>query len=158
MQVALISVLALVAGVVAGCGSDAVTAPSRSPSLTLPSGLQLEVEVDRSVLHAGESALVTVRLSNPTQQALSLEFPSACQLLFDVLDTSGAVVAPEPVGCATVITRLELPAGGASEKPFHWDGRSADGTPLPSGSYGVVGSLATADRPRTEPVLIRLER
>ncbi len=94
--------------VAAACGASPST-PDQ------PGSLRLTPSINRSVIPPGETATATFTLSNPTSSAITLTFPDSCQISPYITSSFGLIVYPEGGGwmCATVITKLSIPAHGS---------------------------------------------
>ena len=99
-------------------------------------GLDARVDLDRTRLVRGETVTITVTVSGGTLQG-----SSTCLTGYNVLDAMGAVVAPGDVICtADLVTRSFQ--SRAYVREFSWagyTGSGSSGTPLPAGSYQIVG-------------------
>jgi hypothetical protein len=99
-------------------------------------GLDATVALDRMRLVRGETAAITVSVTGGT-----LRGSSTCLTGFNVLDATGAVVAPGDVICTADIVTRSL-HGQPYVRQFHWAGYTsigAGGTQLPAGIYHIVG-------------------
>jgi hypothetical protein len=95
-----------------GC-ANSPSAPLSPPHST-PVPVGLSATISQSVLPAGGAATITFRLENHGATDLELTFPSSCQIM-PYISLQDAVIYPSGGGwgCATVITNLTVPAGGA---------------------------------------------
>jgi hypothetical protein len=131
-----VSVCAAVA--VAACDYDA------SPSRTSPVGFT--ASIDRSVIPAGETAVVTFRLENRTSDALVLRFSSACQILPFIREsgTNRTVYPDSGWVCAQALSTLELAPGEVVSREVTVEAgvtTAAGVVPLGPGSYIAVATL-----------------
>jgi hypothetical protein len=125
-----------------GACTNKVTSPS-SPQ----SSLRLSGQITSTVLVRGGTATITFRLENLGSEAVTLGFSSSCQVMLYVRDRGvGQVVYPAGGGwvCATVVTQLVLPAGGA--KVLQVEIKAADAAEypfvaLPPGDYDAFARL-----------------
>jgi hypothetical protein len=123
---------------IASClGAFLVVACSTAPN----EGLDAKVTLDRSRLVPGETVTITVTVSGGILQG-----SSTCLTGYNVLDTTGAVVAPGDVICtADMITRSLY--GGPYVRQFSWagyTGTGTTGTPLLPGTYQIVGGAGAS--------------
>lgn len=131
---------------VAGCGDDA-TSPRSIRQVTELGGLRLEIDVERTTIALGDSGTLTMRLRNPTAEAVRLTFGSSCQIMPYIENAAGAVQYPGggAWGCAAMITSLDVPAGGAVTRTLLVRGvPAADGvrgSSLPPGRYRAYALL-----------------
>jgi hypothetical protein len=85
-----------------------------APSHSTPVPITLSATISQSVIPFGGAATITFRLENNSATDLELTFPSGCQIM-PYISLHDAVIYPSGGGwgCATVITNLTVPAGGA---------------------------------------------
>jgi hypothetical protein len=133
-------------------GALLVAACSTTPN----EGLDATVALDRTRLARGETVAITVTVEGGTLQG-----SSTCLTGYNVLDASGAVVAPGDVICtADLITRSLH--GRPYVRQFSWAGYTGSGgggTPLPAGTYWIVGGTGAAGSVHgsvSEPVSLEL--
>ena len=138
-----------------GC-ANSPSAPSSPPHST-PVPVGLSATISQSVLPAGGAATITFRLENHDATDLELTFPSSCQIM-PYISLHDAVIYPSGGGwgCATVITNLTVPAGGAvtrevllrasptAEYPF---------VPLGGGDYIAYAKLDSFQYHLTSPLV-----
>ena len=132
------AVLVCAAILAAACDYDA--SPSR------PSPVSFTASVDRSVIPAGERAVVTFRLENRTSDALVLRFPNGCQILPFIREsgTNRTVYPDSGWVCAQALSILDLAPGEtvAREVTVEAGVSTAAGVlPLGPGSYVAVATL-----------------
>ena len=129
-------------------------------SLLLQDSVAFRVELP-SAAHAGEPVPIVLRLTNRTEQALTLALQGR-PLAFDVTVTGpdGAIVWRRLEGAVVqsiLAVRTLAPAESLTFEAV-WDGRRRDGTPSPPGRYLVAGKLLT-DTPEglvTRPASIQV--
>ena len=114
-------------------------------SLLLQDSVAFRVELP-SAAHAGEPVPIVLRLTNRTEQALTLALQGR-PLAFDVTVTGpdGAIVWRRLEGAVVqsiLAVRALAPAESLTFEAV-WDGRRRDGTPSPPGRYLVAGKLLT---------------
>jgi hypothetical protein len=114
-------------------------------SMLLQDSVAFRVELP-SAAHAGEPVPIVLRLTNRTEQALTLALQGR-PLAFDVTVTGpdGAIVWRRLEGAVVqsiLAVRTLAPAESLTFEAV-WDGRSRDGTPAPPGRYLVAGKLLT---------------
>jgi Intracellular proteinase inhibitor len=114
-------------------------------SLLLQDSVAFRVELP-SAAHAGEPVPIVLRLTNRTEQALTLALQGR-PLAFDVTVTGpdGAIVWRRLEGAVVqsiLAVRTLAPAESLTFEAV-WDGRRRDGTPSPPGRYLVAGKLLT---------------
>jgi hypothetical protein len=134
----------------AGC-ADATSGTDRRSFLGQPldAGLELGIAVAPSRMGIGDTATVTVSVTNRSGIRRSLAFPSGCTLHYTVEGLDGQEVFPEGGGlvCAAVITELALAPGERREIRTRWTHRRLHYPPL-SFTYQQPG------RVRFRPVLM----
>ena len=111
-------------GLVAACA----TAPNE--------GLDATVALDRTRLVRGEAVTITVSVWGGILQG-----SSTCLTGYNVLDAAGTVVAPGNVVCLADLVSRSV-NGAPYVQRFSWSGYTGlgtSGTPLPAGSYQIVG-------------------
>jgi hypothetical protein len=129
-------------------------------SLLLQDSVAFRVELPPSV-HAGEPVPVVLRLTNRTEQPLTLVLQGR-PLAFDVTVTGpdGAIVWRRLEGMVVqsmLAVRTLAPAESLTFEAT-WTGRRRDGSPAPPGRYLVQGKLLT-DTPEgltTRPMPLEL--
>jgi hypothetical protein len=106
-------------------------------------GLDATVTLDRTRLVRGEAVAITVTIAGGTLQG-----SSTCLTGYNVLDTSGAIVAPGDVVCTADLVTRSLD-GRPYVRQFAWagyTGSGTSGTPLPAGTYTIVGGTGAPGR------------
>jgi len=135
-------VRALILGclVLAACNGASPSSPSDSPAL------RLTATISQAVLQPGDIATLTFRLENTGTTAVTLQFPSACQVSPYIETAPGTVVYPGggQWACAQVVTTLTLAPGGSKVEELQVRGgtsqmSSAPG--LPPGDYGAYARI-----------------
>jgi hypothetical protein len=127
--------------------------------------VDLEVTVTPAALDTGDTALVTVTLTNGAGRPIEFQ-AHGCPVYFAVFEEGGRQVAPSRLGCPLVPARIALTTGEVLRYEFEWlgepwsNGRSA-GQPfpqlLPPGRYTVRGVLALESSERfSAPVRVDL--
>lgn len=115
--------LVLAALLLAGC-ADPPSSPGTDVRRLLPldSGLQLGITVSPTRIQVGDSARVTVTLTNRSDAPITLHFGSGCQLHYEVRTPAGDSVPPEGGGhaCTQALTSLSLQPGETSAQHFRW--------------------------------------
>jgi len=99
----------------------------------------------------------TLAVDNPSEAAVTATFPSA--QAYDIAVLAGETeVWRWSVGYAfaAALSERSFPPGVTLLGRETWDWRDADGVPLPSGTYRVVGSLTSAPPLDGNPVEIIL--
>ena len=114
-------------------------------SLLLQDSVAFRVELPPSV-HAGEPVPVVLRLTNRTEQPLTLVLQGR-PLAFDVTVTGpdGAIIWRRLEGMVVqsmLAVRTLAPAESLTFEAT-WNGRRPDGSPAPPGRYLVAGKLLT---------------
>ena len=154
--------LVLTLVVVAACrGGEPV--PSPSGDAGVPSGspnvsespaapIAVRVLLEPSLVPAGGTVRITVTATNTSGAARTLQFSSGCTTDYELLDTSGRVVAGGDQMCAQALTQETL-GPGESLTGTHVLARGMP--PIAPGVYRVRGVLLTMDAPvRSEPVAV----
>ena len=145
-----------IAALLASCAGP--TRPSTSDSL------QLTVSPAETLVGSGSMATFTMRLTNIGTQAITLTFPSSCQIVPHFTDRSGRDVVPVGGGfaCLTVLTSLTLAPGESTIRMV--DVREGDQPQspyvvMPEGEYAIYATLEDRDfRLRSAPVAFTLLR
>ena len=123
---------------IAAClGAFLMAACSTAPN----EGLDARVNLDRTRLVRGETVTITVTVSGGTLQG-----SSSCLSGYNVLDAMGIVVAPGDVICTADLVTRSLQRG-PYVREFSWagyTGSGSTGTPLPAGSYQIVGGTGAS--------------
>ena len=99
-------------------------------------GLDARVALDRTRLVRGETVTITVSVWGGT-----LTGSSTCLTGYNVLDATGAVVAPGDVVCTADLVKRAV-HGRPYVQQYAWSGYAGSGTsgtPLPAGIYRIVG-------------------
>lgn len=114
---------------------------------TVPQALRVDVSVQPDTIVPGDTAHIEVRLTNPLPLPITLHFSTSCQVLFEVEDADGKLVAGGRGGCLQTLTELHLAAGETHTRQFTWTGDRSlypeEGRePFPAGEYRVVGMTA----------------
>jgi hypothetical protein len=106
-------------------------------------GLDVTVSLDRTRLVRCETVTNTVSAWEGT-----LSGSSTCLTGYNVLDATGAVVAPGEVVCPADLVRRSV-HGRPYVQQYTWSGYTGlgtSGTPLPAGTYRIVGGTGAAGR------------
>ncbi|MCC7000695.1 MAG: hypothetical protein IT357_00965 [Gemmatimonadaceae bacterium] len=95
------------------CAETTTTVPELEP-VTEVDGLRLEVAIERDSIAVGDSAAITMRLRNDTDNAVRIDFNSTCQIVPFIVRLSGEIEYPGGGvwGCGAMITSLQVPARG----------------------------------------------
>ena len=95
------------------CAESPATEPALRPVREID-GLRLEVAIDRDSITVGDSAALTMRLRNSTDDVVRIDFNSTCQIVPFIARVSGEIEYPDGGvwGCGAMITSLEVPARG----------------------------------------------
>jgi len=103
--------------------------------------LRVDISISPAAVRAGDTAVVTVRLVNPSAAATTVAGSSTCRLAFDVLDHNRVRVGGiRPNVCTMDLKTLVLSAGQSDAQVFHWAAVQAPSQPLAPGSYTIVGA------------------
>lgn len=103
----------------AGCGgADSPSSPSDQDAL------RLTASSTQAVLKPGDVATLRFRLENAGSSAVTLQFPTSCQISPYIATASRVVVYPGGGHwvCAQVLTSLTLPAGGTKVEELRISG------------------------------------
>jgi len=137
--------------------SDDAGAPSGSPNVSESPAAPIAVRVllEPSLVPADGALRITVVARNTSNAARTLRFSSGCTTDWELLDTSGAVVAESGQMCTQAL-REETLGPGESLTGTHLLVRGMRGTaPSMPGTYRVRGVLLTMDAPmRSAPVAV----
>ena len=120
---------------------------------------RLSGSINSATIQPGTSAIIAIRLDNISAEPKTLTFGSSCQIQsFIVRRDGGDIVYPGGGGwaCLAVITRLDMPAGGAVTQEVLV--RAAPDAPypyvaLPPGEYLAYATLESQAYPlRSESI------
>lgn len=132
----------------------ACTSPTESND-----ALRVSTTLSTNRLIVGDSVLVDVLVVNATSRTLPIN-AGPCVLYFEVLDTSGRVVAPESPTCPLVQWVPRLEPGDSLAFSFTWRGQrggTSEDDFLPLGTYRVRGVFDAAAGPQpSAPVELEL--
>ncbi len=131
------------AGLLSSCGADQPTAPSTAASLRLTG------TIGQSIVAPDAPAPLTFQLQNAGTQAITLNFPSSCQIDPYITDAaSGRIIYPAGGGwgCAAVVTTLQLlPTAVSLHSLVVTSADSTQPTPgavsLPPGQYSAYATV-----------------
>ena len=143
--------LALIAAVsLLGCSNELFLSPD------LP--LNLEVSLDRQVLTPGDTVRITLTITNPGPSYVTIQFPTTCQLSFEVRSPAGVRVAPWDLACGQAITSRTF-SPGVETAEFTWSGEPTPRSPgrVAPGEYLVVAGLGLPPVAESPPVSLRVE-
>ena len=144
-----LAAFALLAGSVIACG-DAPSAPSPATAV------RLLAQISPSTIARGETATITFRLENVSSTDVELTFPSSCQILPYISFRDTVTYPSGGWGCATVITKLALPAGGSVTREVLVRAADAAATPvvaLAPGEYVAYAKIDAYSYPMTSPMI-----
>ena len=102
--------------------------------------LELMVWPGSPVFRAGERVSLTVTVTNPTDEALTVRFGQRPAYDLSIVSSTGTVVFTLPV--LRTPTICIFPPGGVLSVPHGWDQRDATGRTLPTGEYVIRARLA----------------
>jgi hypothetical protein len=129
---------AVLTGSLVACG-DTPPAPSPAPAV------RLLAQVSPSTIARGETATITFRLENVSSSDVELTFPDSCQIM-PYISLRDTVIYPSGSwGCATVITKLALPAGGSVTREVPVRAAEAAGYPVVALAPGEYVAYAKID-------------
>ena len=128
------------------------------------SAVVLSVSASTTELQPGQLDTLVVTTSNVTDQSVTLNFPSSCQVRPYIRRVGGRIVLPSggTWGCREALTQLQLAPHGSVRDVFVWSGSDAfaSGMPLrslPAGDYEVFADLQAQELATVAvPVRIRL--
>ena len=103
----------LAAALAAAAAMTACANPNK-PSADGP--VRLRGAITQTIINRGETATLTFRLENVSQNPVTLNFSSSCQIMPYIADRrTSQIVHPAGGGwvCLTVLTQLELAAGAS---------------------------------------------
>jgi len=124
--------------------------------------VDVTLTVDRTVLHAGQTASVAVAATNRGTRSVTIN-SGGCPAAFVVIKPDGTVAVPGPQVCALVLSVRELAPGETYVFQHTWRLDAAvpgeiTSQPLPSGSYvlrgRVFGQYLRAESP---PIEVRID-
>jgi hypothetical protein len=123
----------------AGCGDD----PTGPREVVTPEGVRFTASVDRAEIARGDTAVLTIRLANLRDTAVTLPgFSDGCGLVWEAVAASGVGVSS---GCAARGGPIRLAAGDSLAAHVLFTGREArEGGVVfeyPAGTYTLKGLL-----------------
>jgi hypothetical protein len=130
----------------AACAETPATEPELRPVREID-GLRLEVAIDRDTIAVGDSATLTMRLRNDTDNLVQIDFNSNCQVIPFIARLPDGIGTPGGGGwgCATMLTSIQVPARGEVTRPLVVRGVSsaptAAGAALLPGAYRAYAQL-----------------
>ena len=117
-----------------------------SPGVAGP--FEFTASVSPSTIRVGETATFTLQLRNTSSEALTLNFPSTCQIVPYVSKPNGTLVYPQGGGwgCGQALTQLRLEPGGIVVHSVDVQGGAIQptiftGPQLAPGNYRLWGEL-----------------
>ena len=120
----------------------------RALQTPIAGGLSIGATVTPSTLALGDTALITVSLTNTADTAVVLRFPTGCQVHYAVEDAAGSPAPDEGggYGCTQAVTTLVVAPGATERREFRWTHTRYTYPPqarafLAAGSYRVVPIL-----------------
>jgi hypothetical protein len=129
---------ALLTGSVLACG-DTPSAPSPATAV------RLLAQISPSTIARGETATITFRLENVSPNDIELTFPGSCHIL-PYISLGDTVTYPSGGWeCATVITKVALPAGGSVTREVLVRAADAAAYPVVALAPGEYAAYATID-------------
>lgn len=140
---------ALVLSVMLGVSCDGTLTEVRSPVRPIDEidGLRVELSLDRTLITAGDSGVLTIGLRNTTELPVRLNFGSSCQILPYIETAAGSIEYPGggAWGCAAMLTRLDVPPFGVVTRTVvvrrAAPGGAAAEASLPPGAYRAYAVL-----------------
>jgi hypothetical protein len=108
------------------------TTPTGPSAFSGAAGLQPSASVNRSEIDFGQPVLLTLTLTNPTSDPITLHFNS-CQVTPFVANLVGTVVVPSGGGwvCAASLSQVTIAPGASQTYTFEWAGSPGLATELP---------------------------
>lgn len=151
------SLILLVPPLLLGCGRPILAEGSRTTAKEGPPPLRLILSTDRSVYARGEPVRLTLAVTNPGPDPVTLTAPSSQLYDFAVL-RDGTEVWRWSAGrmFLTVLTDLTIPAGDTRVFAEVWSQRDLNGRPVGPGEYVVVGTLIADRRVGLPPQRLRI--
>lgn len=138
------------------CGAGLLVLPPGALGARQPAAppVELRLTTDRVAYLVGTPVVLTLTITNPTDTAITLTFPSSQIADFTVSSPGGTPVWRWGQGRVflTVITTRSIPPGGSLTVTERWDQRNTVGLQVPTGVYAVTAQLMAANRPSTEQV------
>ena len=127
---------------IVGCVEKAELSPF--PEQIIPA----QIVASDTDLQPGESTTLTVSLTNTLEEVVQLRFPTSCQALVFIRNSSGRVVTPDngTYECAAVPSLLTIPIGQTATFRFEWGGGiefgpAGSSTRVPPGTYYASAEL-----------------
>lgn len=137
--------LALALLALCACSSDpASSSLADRTARLLPGSLTLKAAITPARLALGDTARIEVSLRNDADTAVTLHFPTGCQLHYVVERADGRAVPEEGGGyaCTQALTTLHLEPGATARHEFPWTHTQYVSEPYarayqPAGAYRV---------------------
>lgn len=129
------------------------------------SGVIVRVTVSASRIEVGQPDTIVVTTTNATDHAVSLTFPSSCQVSPFIRRAGEGIVLPQGGDwvCEAVVTSLQLRPGESKRQAYVWGGHASwlgqlPMDALPPGDYEVYAELRANELRTTAPaVSVRLD-
>jgi hypothetical protein len=127
------------------CAACVEEAPvSQFPEQVIPT----TITTSDNDLQPGETATLSVTITNTLEEGVQLTFPTSCQAFVYIRNSSGRVTTPEngTYECASVPSSINLDVGASKTFTFEWGGGIEFGPPgsstrVPPGSYYASAEL-----------------
>lgn len=131
---------------VAGCNDPAAPVSS---TLIGDNLISLTTSASAREITAGSPVTLRISLTNEGAEAVTLNFPSGCQINPYVRDSRGKHVIPASGGwiCTGAFSDLTLAPGAVIVRDFVWTGSTdfRPGTPLPRGRYYFTAEVRAVE-------------
>ena len=147
------------AAVLFSCGTETLAKASLSAALAGEGSvaLRLDLRADKGVYALGEPVELTLAVTNPGPDPVSLTAPSSQLYDFAVLKEGREVWRwSADKMFLTVLTRLTISPGETRAFTEPWDQRDRDGRPVSPGDYIVIGVLIGGEKMGLAPHELRI--
>jgi hypothetical protein len=124
----------------------------------LDNGLEVALVVGSSAVRPGEPLYLQLTVSNPTDHAVQLAFPTTQNADFRIESIEGRVLwsLSESRAALRIANDLVLAPGESRSFEEVWLGRTTEGERAESGSYLAVGEIRAGEGGETPPVAFQI--
>lgn len=123
--------------------------------------LDLSLSTDKTVYEQNENVSISLMVTNPTDENISLNFTSGYNYDFKVLNEENEILYYWSYGQAFTEALMQriIPANSTIEfLNTTWSQKDNNGTLLPAGNYSIISWIPTANNIFSNAVDIKLER
>ena len=97
----------------------------------------INIEVDKTTIAIGDSAVFMVSVRNISNAAVSLHGQSSCLTYIEAFDGQDIRVFGTNDSCSGQVTTVPIEPGATARMSMSWDGRSSAGARVSAGLYTV---------------------